>query len=147
MVSHWSLSDSKSPQVFKTLLSILTDLNHAVVWMVSTRLLIFKSSCPCTNHLMTVPRALITIGIIVTFMCHSSFNSLARSRDLFVFSHSFDCTLWSAGTAKSTILQLLYLFIYLFYFLFILFYLFFDYYNIWSFGRDLVICLYVEIPE
>ena len=35
MVFQWS--DSKSPQVSKTLLSTLADLNNAVVWMVSTR--------------------------------------------------------------------------------------------------------------
>ena len=34
MVSHWSLSDSMSPQVSHTLLSILSDLNKALVWMV-----------------------------------------------------------------------------------------------------------------
>ena len=67
MVSHWSLSD-KSPQVSRTLLSILTDLNHAVVWTVSTRPVISKSSSRCTNPLVTVPRTPITIGIIVTFM-------------------------------------------------------------------------------
>ena len=44
MVFHWSLSDSKSPQVSRTLLSILAVLNNAVVWMVSTRPLISKSS-------------------------------------------------------------------------------------------------------
>ena len=37
MVFHWRLSDSKSPQVSKTLLSILAIFNNAVVWMVSTR--------------------------------------------------------------------------------------------------------------
>ena len=37
MVFHWSLSDSKSPYVSRTLLSILADLNDAIVWMVSTR--------------------------------------------------------------------------------------------------------------
>ena len=31
MVFHWSLSDSKSPQISRTLLSILADLNNAVV--------------------------------------------------------------------------------------------------------------------
>ncbi len=35
MVSHWSLSDNKSPQVSGTLLSILTVFNNAVVWNVS----------------------------------------------------------------------------------------------------------------
>ena len=37
MVFHWSLSDSKSPQVSRTLHSILAVLNNVVVWMVSTR--------------------------------------------------------------------------------------------------------------
>ena len=34
MVFHWSLSDSQSPKVSKTLLSILVDLNDAVVWII-----------------------------------------------------------------------------------------------------------------
>ena len=75
--------------------------------MVSTRPVISKSSSPCTNPLVTVPRAPITIGIIITFMFHSFFNSLARSRYLSLFSHSFNFTLWSAETAKSTILKVL----------------------------------------
>ena len=103
MVFLWSLSDSKSPQVSRTLLRILAVLNNVVVWMVSTRPLTSKSSSPFSNPLVTVPNAPITIGIIVTCMLHSFFNSLARSR--YVFSHSFSFILWSAGTAKSTILQ------------------------------------------
>ena len=78
IVFHWSLSDSKSPQVSRTLLSILANLRNAVVWMVFTRLLIFKSSCPFNNTLVTVPKELITIAIIITFMFHSFFNSLTR---------------------------------------------------------------------
>ena len=108
MVFHWSLSDSKSPQVSRILLSILAVLYNAVVWMVSTRQPTSKSSCPFSNPLVTVPNAPITIGIIVTCMFHSFFNSLARSRYLSFFSHSFSFILWSAGTAKSTILQVLY---------------------------------------
>ena len=34
MASHWSLGDLKSPQVSRTLRSILAALNNAVVWMV-----------------------------------------------------------------------------------------------------------------
>ena len=49
MVFHWSLSDSKFLQVSRTLLSSLADLNNAVVWMVSTRPLISKSSSLCTK--------------------------------------------------------------------------------------------------
>ena len=43
---HWSLSDSKSPRVFRTLLSILAVLNYVEVWMISTRHLTSKSSSP-----------------------------------------------------------------------------------------------------
>ena len=107
------LSDSKSPQVFRTLLSILAVLNSPVVWMVSTRSPTSKSSRPFNNPLVTVPKAPITIGIIVTFMSHSFFNSLTRSRYLSVFSHSFSFILWSAGTAMSTILQIFFFFCWL----------------------------------
>ena len=111
MVFHWRLSDSKSLEVSRTLLSILAVFNNTVVWMVSTRLPTFKSSRPFNNPLVTVPKAPITISIIVTFMFHSFFNSLARSRYLSLFSHSFSFILWSAGTAKSTILQIFFFFL------------------------------------
>ena len=107
---YWSLSDSKSPQVSRTLLSILAVLNNAVVWMVSIRPPTSKSSSPFNSPLVTVPNAPITIGIIVTFMFHSFFNPLARSRYLSFFSLSSSFILWSAGIAKSTIFQGLYLF-------------------------------------
>ena len=101
MVFHWSLSDSKSPQVSKTLLSILAFLNNAVVWMISTRPPTSNSSRPFNNPLVTVPKAPITISTIVTLMFHSFFNSQATSRNLFFFSHSFMFILWSAGTVDS----------------------------------------------
>ena len=71
MVSHWSLSDSKSPQVPRTLISILPDLNNTIVWMISTCPLISMSSNPCTNPSVTVQIAPITICITVTFMFYS----------------------------------------------------------------------------
>ena len=108
MVFHWRLSDSKSPQVSRTLLSILANLNNAVVWVVSLRLLISKSSSPCTNLLVTIPRAPITIGITVTFMLRSFFSSPARFRYLSFFSLFFSFTQWSAGMAKSIIWQVLF---------------------------------------
>ena len=40
MVSHKSLNDNKSPQVCRTLFSILADLDNAVVWMITSRPLI-----------------------------------------------------------------------------------------------------------
>ena len=111
MVFHWSLSDSKSPQVSRTPLSILAVVNNVLVWMVSNRPPTFKSSSPFNNPLVTVPNAPITIGTIVTFMFHIFFNSPARSRYLSFFSNSFSFILWSAGTAKSTILQVLFFFL------------------------------------
>ena len=133
MVFHWSLSDSKGPQVFRALLSILAVLNNAVVWIISTRLPTSKSSSSFSNPLDTEPNAPTTIGIIVTFMFSRFFNSLARSRFL-SFSLYFSFTLWSAGTAKSTILQVLWVFFPV------------DYYKVCSSDRDLVILLYVKVP-
>ena len=74
MVFLWSLSDCKSPQVSRTLLSILAVFNNAVVSMASTRPPTSKSSSPFNNLLVTVPKAPITIGIIVIFIFHSFFN-------------------------------------------------------------------------
>ena len=56
-----------------TLLSILADLNNAVVWMVSTRPLNSKSTSPCTKPLVTVPSTPDTTGITVVFMFHFFF--------------------------------------------------------------------------
>ena len=71
MVLHWRLIDSKSPQVSRTLLTILAVFNNAVVWMVSSRPPTSKSFRPFNNPLVTVPKTPITIGIIVTFIVHS----------------------------------------------------------------------------
>ena len=106
MVSYWIISDSKSPQISRTLLSILADLNNTVVWMVSTHPLISKSSSPCTNPLVIVPRAPIIINITVTFVFYSFFSSLVRSRYLSFFSFSFNFTLWPTGTTNPTYISL-----------------------------------------
>ena len=128
MVFYWSLSVSKPPQVSKTLLSILADLNTAVVRTVSNCPVISTSSSPCTNPLGTVPRALITIGIAVTFMLHSFFNSLA----IRILSNLV------CGPPEQQSPQFC---------KFSFFVLVVDYYKIWSFGRDLVIHLHLKIPE
>ena len=108
MVSRLSMNDCKAPQVSRALLSILADLNNAVVWMVSTRPVISNSSSPITNPLGIFPRAPTTNGITVTYVFHSCFSPLARPRYLSLFSFSFIYTLWYTGTAKSTIRQVLY---------------------------------------
>ena len=69
-ISWWSFTwvwETKSLLKSPEISSILANLNNAVVWMVSTHSFISKSSSPCINPLVTVPRAPITIGIIVTF--------------------------------------------------------------------------------
>ena len=85
MVFHWSLSGNKSPQVSRTLLGIMTVLNNAVVWIVSTCLPTSKSSRPFNNSLVTVPKAPITIGIIVTFMFHSFFQFSSKVEVFILF--------------------------------------------------------------
>ena len=59
--------------------------DNVEVWVVSTCSLISKSSSPFTNTLGIVPSAPITTGITVTFLLDSFFNSLARSRYLYLF--------------------------------------------------------------
>ena len=68
MVFHGSLSNSKYSFVSKTLRSIQAVLNPDVIWMVSIRSPISNSSSPFSNPMGTVPSALITIGITVTFV-------------------------------------------------------------------------------
>ena len=98
MLFHWRLRDCLYPQVFRTLLSILAVLNNAAVWMVSSRPPTSNSSNPSNNPLVTVPKAPITIGIIVPFVFFFFFffNSLARPRHLSFFLRSFSFILWSA---------------------------------------------------
>ena len=87
MVFHWNFSDRKSPQISRTLLSILAVLNNIVVWMVSTRPPTSKSSTLFSNPLVTVPNAPITIGIIVTCIFHSFFSIPLQARDTYPSFH------------------------------------------------------------
>ena len=57
MAFQWSQSESKSPQVSRTLLSILAVLNIAVVGMVPACPPTSKSSSRFSNPLVTVPKA------------------------------------------------------------------------------------------
>ena len=84
MAFYWSLSDSESPQVSKTLPSILAVLNNIVVWMVSTRLPTSKSSVPFNNPLVHVLKALITIDAIVIFMFHSFFSIFLQGQGIII---------------------------------------------------------------
>ena len=122
MVFHWSLRDSKSPQVSRTRLSILAVLSNAVVWIVSTRPPTSKSSRLFNNPLVTVPNAPITIGTIVTFMFHSFFQFSSKVKVLillFTFLQIYsvvhrDSKVNNFADSLS----------------------FVDYYEVWSSGRD-----------
>ena len=72
-----------------TLLSVLANLNNSVVWMASARPLISKSSSPCINLWVIVRRVPITIGITVSFMFHSFFNSSNKVQVFILLFTSF----------------------------------------------------------
>ena len=76
MVFHWSLIDSKSPQILWAFLSILADFNSAVIWMVSNRILISTFSRLFSRLLVSLSSTIIIILI------HSFFSSLARFKYL-----------------------------------------------------------------
>ena len=85
MVFHGGPSDRKIPQVSKTFLSIIADLNNTLVWVVSSLPLISSnSSSLLAKSLGTAPSAPTTIGITVTLMLHSLFSSLVQEI-LYVF--------------------------------------------------------------
>ena len=67
---HWSLSNCKSPQISRTLLSIMADHNNVVFWIVFCCLLTF------TNPLKIVPSLPFTTCITVILMFYSFFVSL-----------------------------------------------------------------------
>ena len=99
MVFHWSISDSKSPQVPGTFLSILADLNNVVVWIVSTHSPTSKSSSLFYNPLMTIAKAPIMISIIVTFMFHSFFQYSSKVEVLillFTFFQFYSVVSWDS---------------------------------------------------
>ena len=120
MVFHWSLNDNKSPQVFRTLLSILVNLNNAVVCMVLSLSLIINSSSLLSKPLETVPSIPTTIDIPVTsckvqvffqlfafFHFHSVVNLYSKihiDRFLFLFNKTKSGLLawivWSICTSK-----------------------------------------------
>ena len=106
MVFDWSLSDSKSPQLSRTFLSNLAVLNNSVVWMVSTRPPI-KSSSPFNDPLVTVTKAPITIGIIVTFMFHSFFQFPSKVEVLILLFPFFQLLLLLLLLLSSPLLLLL----------------------------------------
>ena len=125
---HWRLSDSKSPQVSRTLLSILPVFNSAAVWTVSARPPTSKSSNPFSNPLVNVPNTPITIGIIVAYKFHSFFQ-VEILVSLFTFFQFYSVV--SRDSKVDNFADYI---------------CFVDYYKVWPSGRYLVIGLYVKVP-
>ena len=115
MVFHWSLSDSKSPQVSRTLLSILTDLNNDIC----------KLDGFCLSYFQVLQFLYQSFGDCIkstnykwyhrNFHVPQFFNSRTKSRSLFFFIVYFSFTLWSVGRVKSTIRQVLLFFCFFFF--------------------------------
>ena len=118
------------PQVSRTLLGILADFNDAIFWLIYLRSPISNSSNSLSKPLGIVPRALITIGITVTFIFHYFFSYQARSNYLSFFLFSL-----TTRTTKSTIRQVvLHFFVVV---VVVVYYL----------VKSYVICLYLKISE
>ena len=108
---HWSLSENKSPQISRTLLSILTDRNNAVVCIVSAFPIIFKSFSPFIIPFRIIPSAWISIcpppscSVFCSFKGRSRYLSRYFLGFLLFFYVNF--TLWNTKTVRLTIQQVL----------------------------------------
>ena len=100
--------------------------------MLSTRPPNSKSSRPFCKPLVTVPKAPITIGIIVTFVFNSFCNSLTRSRYLSFFHILSVLFCDQPGQKRRQFCKFSFFVV--------------DYYKALSSGRDSVIRLYVKVP-
>ena len=136
-VSWWAFTGdwvTASLLVSRTLLSILAVFKNAVVWMVSTRPPTSKSSRPFNNPLVTVPKAPITIGIIVTFIFHNFLKFFIKVEVLISLFTFFQFHYVVSRDSKVDN------------FADFLFFFFVDYYKVWSSRRNLVIRLYFKVP-
>ena len=100
-ISRWSLSDSKCRQVVRNFLSILANLNNAVVWMVSSRPLISKSISPCANPLATVLRAPTLTDITISFIFHRFFQFPSKVEILYFSFRFLSILLWGQPRQQS----------------------------------------------
>ena len=110
MIFRWSLSDSKSLHVSRTLLNILFSIMLEFEW---SPYVLLPSSPPVLLIFLSwvYQKHQSRFSIIVTFMFNSFFNYLARSWYFSFFSLSFSFIQQLAWTAISTILQVLFFFL------------------------------------
>ena len=102
------LSDSKSPQAPRTLLSILADPRNAVVWIASILPLIFNPSYLFLKSVVTVSSASTSTGITFTIMFHSIFFFALWQSPSICVSFRFYFHFEVRRTAKSTWWQVLF---------------------------------------
>ena len=103
MVSHWSLNDSKSPKVSRTLLRIQADLSNAPLVLLFPSPLVHVSILLWLYQEYQLQLESQSLSCSIVF-----FNFQLRSWYLSFFSLSFNFTECSTGTAKSTIPQVLF---------------------------------------
>ena len=77
MVFHWSLSDSRSIQIFRIVLCNMANINNALVCIVFIRPLISTSFSHFMNLLGTVPRAPILLLLLLLLLPLEFFTSAA----------------------------------------------------------------------
>ena len=150
MVFHWSSSDSKSLQVYRTYHSILTDLNSVVVWIISTLLLFPSLSLPLPflwglfyGHKLRLVTPLHVFFLVtpshsrpIAFFFSILYYGL-RTYISFCFLPNLLCFLLGRPQFGW--------FSFLFHFISFLFIYFVDYHDVWSSGRNYIICLYLKI--
>ena len=108
MIFHWSLSDSKSPG----LLSVFWPISTMIEFELSSLVLLFPCPPVPVRILSWLYRTFQTQLVLSLSSSLVFFSSLARFKYISLFSLSFSLTLWSAGTAKSTICRLSFFFKY-----------------------------------
>ena len=136
MVSHWSLSVNKFPQVSRTFPSILANLDNTGVWTVSTHPLISMSLAPLQIPLGIVPSAQITIAITVTFIFQSFILVLLQDLDIHLSFRFLLILLCGLPEWRSLLFGRFSLFIYLF-----------IYFSNTRSGRDEVVCFHLNISK
>ena len=85
VVIYWNLIDSLFPQVSRTHLSILVDVNNAVIWMVSILPLIYSSFRTFPKLLRIVPSTPNTTNIMLNCIFHYKVIFFIHEQGLSIF--------------------------------------------------------------
>ena len=116
MVFHSSLSDNKSPQVSRTLLTILIDLSNAEWWYLFV-IWFLSLPVPLPDPFGIVPSAQIAVCITVIFMIHSFFVffcALWQGPDIYPYFHFLLILLYCLPGQKSSLFGVFFFFFFFF---------------------------------